>query len=356
MFYNCESLELLNLNNFNLSIASEMSYMLYNCLNLEYINLKNAKETSNLNYNYIFNGVPENIVFCANENTARNIFLLLKNKKCPTFYCLNDWKDKQKKMILKNNEYECINEIPISSYISNIESTYINEITQNIDLTNFEDTILIESTDLITENINNSKIEDNNISQIILISDHTDKDNIENSDNYKISNELENINFIFSEDTTENNEIIDYCNVSDFYEIKCNNCLINIIYIKDNLTINLTSKYIDNFINESLNNIYNFHVFHYINNDLNFTITIFNQWYCTNLLLEYDYFEINQKLLLDRILNNLNNNKDYIFVYINMKSKSYMEVYNLSEKIRINLNLICQHCFEDNILPKKIIL
>ena len=65
MFYNCLSLTSLNLSNFVFNDMVEMSNIFNGCSNLEYINLTNLREI-NLNNN-IFEGVPDNIVVCLNE-------------------------------------------------------------------------------------------------------------------------------------------------------------------------------------------------------------------------------------------------------------------------------------------------
>ena len=269
-----------------------MQSMFRYCINLQYINMKNSIEYNNLYYNYIFEYIPENIVYCVNQDKAPNINRILKNKKCSTEYCLDNWKEKQKKMIYQNNEYICEISIENTTYIDYIfNTTYINEITDNIDF-NFSSDI-----NLIT----------NSTSDIIFISDE-----------------------------------IDYAD-----------CIVTINYIDYNLTMNNISNYIYDYINGSSNNIKNLNVNHYINKNLNFTITIFNTWYCTNLLLLYDYFEINTNLLSDKLNNNLKNKNNYIFIYINMNNKNYIEIYDMSKKSKININLICPDCFEGNNLILK---
>ena len=49
-------------------------------VNLQYINLINAKENESLFYTNIFDNVPENIVYCINENNAPNLNFILKKK------------------------------------------------------------------------------------------------------------------------------------------------------------------------------------------------------------------------------------------------------------------------------------
>ena len=296
MFYACRNLKSLDISNFNISSVINMDRMFAFCYSLKYINLKNAVENNNLNVYNMFSSVPENIVYCIDDINAPKIYLMLKNKKCSTLYCLNNWEEKQKNIILINKVYECIIPIPTTSYI--YDSTNIAYITEN-------------------NNIINKSSEDTDISQTILKIEETDKATI------------------------------------DFFEKNCSNCFINIIYVKDNLTLNAISNFKDNYINNIINNIDNTSVYHYINTDLNFTITIFNMWDCTKLLFEYGYFEINPKFIFKGLNIHLNDIKDYIFVYTNMKRKSYIEIYDINTKSKININLNCPNCFKENILKIK---
>ena len=317
MFYNCTNLEKLNLSNFDTHLVNFMDYMFYNCKNLQYLNMKKAIEFSGLYfYNFMFDNVPENIVYCLNEANAPKINSLLKNKSCSVYYCLDNWKEKQKKMLLVNDKYIC--------EISILETTNL---------------ISFENTELISYNINNSNDETNFIDQ--------NTENMNNSTDFEISTIIENnSNDLIS--STQNNEFIEYCNESNFFHGKCNDCIINISYIKDNLTLDILSEYINDFINKISNNdIYNFSVNHYININMNFSITIFTIWYCTNLLLEYDYFEINPNVIFNKLNNNFNNKNDYIFVYTNMKNKNYIEIYDRYGKNKINISLLYNNYLQE---------
>ena len=80
---------------------------------MEYINLKSFNlELFEIGKYYqiydMFKGVPENIVYCTNEpNNFTILRNTLKEKKCSVEYCLDNWKEKQRKMVLINNIYEC---------------------------------------------------------------------------------------------------------------------------------------------------------------------------------------------------------------------------------------------------------
>ena len=269
MFFNCTFLESLNLSNFDISSITNMNSMFFNCTNLNYINLINSKENNDMTLFYLFEGVPDNIVYCIDEINAPNINSILKEKKCSTLYCDNDWKNKQKEMFLVNGKYEC----EISSQI----------------IINYDSSDNIANTELIKDN--------------------------------------------------------NYCTEYDFYQRKCNDCIINIDVANSNLTNIIISRYINNYINQTIaeNHIVN----HYYNKFLNYTITIFNKWHCTNLLLEYDYFEINPSIIFTKLNHNLNVQNNYTFIYINQNYKNYIEIYDPSQIKKINIDSICPHCFEE---------
>ena len=78
--------------------------MFYNCSNLQYINIQNFIENENANFSNIFYGVPDNIVYCSNNDENKpNIIEILKNKSCVFNDCSNNWKLKRKKIIDDNN-------------------------------------------------------------------------------------------------------------------------------------------------------------------------------------------------------------------------------------------------------------
>ena len=283
MFFNCTFLEQLNLPNFDTSLVTNMNSMFFNCSKLNYVNIINFKENDWVKLFYIFDGVPENIVYCVNEENSPAINEILKNKKCSVKFCGNDWENKQKKLYLINNEYEC-------EY--NIINDTINSENENTEII-YDSNYYIENTELINDNNN--------------------------------------------------------CNENDFYQGKCNDCTMNIDKINYNLTNFILPSNIYNYINETT--IPNYIVNHYFNTSLNYTITIFNKWQCTNLLLEYDFFEINPAIIYNKLNTNLNPNNthnNYIFVYINHNYKNYIEIYNPFEIRKINIELNCPECFEEN--------
>ena len=96
MFYNCELLKTINLSLFDISKVTDMTNMFNNCKNLQYINLQNAIELDSLMVTNIFGFIKENIVYCVNEEEAPKISKLLKEKKCSTKDCSNNWKNSVK--------------------------------------------------------------------------------------------------------------------------------------------------------------------------------------------------------------------------------------------------------------------
>ena len=81
-----------------------MNDMFYDCNNLEYINLNNSVENPNSNVSNIFHGVPNNIVFCSsNEENLANIISEFKVRECVINDCTNNWRAKIKKYIDEKN-------------------------------------------------------------------------------------------------------------------------------------------------------------------------------------------------------------------------------------------------------------
>ena len=122
MFYDCSSLISLNLSSFDTSYVLDMKYMFYNCLSLTSLNLSNFvfkdvemsnifNGCSNLEYinlikisekkleDFIFEGVPENIVICLNENLIGEKLNIIKDSSCKKLDCSLNWKLNRKKLV-----------------------------------------------------------------------------------------------------------------------------------------------------------------------------------------------------------------------------------------------------------------
>ena len=112
MFYNCISLTSLNLSNFDGSSVIWIESMFDGCQNLEYINLKNyhiSDHINNINYNNIFNGIPENIFICLNEENEPQLASLIKNKACASIDITDNPSFNKKEMInlTEKCKYSC---------------------------------------------------------------------------------------------------------------------------------------------------------------------------------------------------------------------------------------------------------
>ena len=405
MFYECILLKFLNLSHFNSQSVTRMDFMFYDCKNLEYINLKNEIGYISLDsYKSIFFGVRENIVYCINKNNSKNISLILENIKCSTYSCSDDWKEKQKNIYLINGIYECKEQIELSSEESdliNIEYTTIINDTNNFtnnsniinDVNNFTNNsniindannfannsdIINDANDLtnnsniindannITNNSNDEYItiinETNNFtnnSNIInnknnftnnpnITSDANSFTNDSNHENTTIINDINNFTNNSNNENTNNliDISIDY-NEGDNLRKKC---IIEIENTTEELTYSILEKNLKDY-NNILKSINKSFVNHIINKNLNFTITIFKDWICTNLLLEYGFFEINPSTIYYKINNStyIYDKNNYIFVYTNHNYKNYIEIYDIyEEKNVINNRSFCPGCLEGN--------
>ena len=110
MFKECNKLVSVDISNLNTKSLSFLSYLFANCVNLEYINMSNFIESSNVNVSNMFDDVPDNIVYCINDEAAvPNIMSELSKKKYAINDCSKNWKSNKKKLIEENGLYvdEC---------------------------------------------------------------------------------------------------------------------------------------------------------------------------------------------------------------------------------------------------------
>ena len=103
MFYNCSSLTSLDLSNFNISKINSAYHMFGNCNNLEYLNIENFIFFQGKDYGDIFENTPKNIIICANESNINEQTNPIFLAECVTISCSDDWKEKRKKINLKDN-------------------------------------------------------------------------------------------------------------------------------------------------------------------------------------------------------------------------------------------------------------
>ena len=110
MFNGCLLLTSLDLSNFITSNLKISNKMFLNCRNLEYIHFQNFDEskitTDTKFYLDMFLNISANAVICINETiTQYKIFPQIKeNITCSVIDCTNNWKSKQKKLYIENNE------------------------------------------------------------------------------------------------------------------------------------------------------------------------------------------------------------------------------------------------------------
>ena len=92
MFNGCSSLISLDLSYFITSKVTQMIGMFFDCVYLEYINMNNFEETILDSASAMFQNIPENVVVCINTDNNRKIFSVLGGKRCYVLDCSNNWK------------------------------------------------------------------------------------------------------------------------------------------------------------------------------------------------------------------------------------------------------------------------
>ena len=290
LFNGCSSLISLNLSNFKTSTVKDFSKMFYSCSNLEYINIYSFSFSKVTSAEKIFTGTPDNIVYCINNDNSNSEYLkTLTNKKCPINYCLDNWKDKQKKIIdeirecidecFKNENYsylygnKCYSKCPEGTHQSS-DNQHICEKDNIICPENFP-YILEESNECIKEcqisdffknkckiNNLNINIQKNIINNIINQIQEKPMDSfllniLNNNKNDELKNEKNLFYQITSSDNQNNNE---YSNISSIKLGECENILKNNYKIDKNESL-LIFKY-DLFLPELSIPIIGYDVFH----------------------------------------------------------------------------------------------
>jgi len=146
MFYSCISLSSLNLSNFNTSSFEDISSIFENCKKLEYVNFYPLISNENMNISNMFLETPDMFIYCLNDDIKNeNILAQLESKECKYRDCVHDVetsKEKRFENLRKTIEIfndKCIfkslqfmsQEFIISDQIPNI-SIYFYEIDSNI--------------------------------------------------------------------------------------------------------------------------------------------------------------------------------------------------------------------------------
>ena len=121
----------------------------------------------------------------------------------------------------------------------------------------------------------------------------------------------------------------------------CGNCELNIE--NNNVEFNENLIKIEDYLNFKKDDL----VLHYINENYDYSITIFKAWECTELLWKKNYYKfntsnlnalLNKKLHIDK--NNL------IYVFITKSFKNYLGIYDSSNKNKIDIENKCSQCIE----------
>ena len=146
------------------------------------------------------------------------------------------------------------------------------------------------------------------------------------------------VNGEYCQQCAPNNELI-------FDKTICGACQVDIKYITDDLNLGIIHSLKNKYFDENINNLT--YVPHYINQNTNFSITIFRSWECTKLLFSKGYFYLNTELLSKKLVQTTGESLTsltYIFVsYSN--NRNYIEIYD-SKNTLINLNQICPECLK----------
>ena len=133
MFYNCRKLVFLNLSSFNTSLVKDMTNMFRDCSKLNYLNIGNFNENNQPLIDDMFRGIPDNIIYCINDELLTpGINILLEDKNCKIKNCDYYWKENYNNIIeIRKNDindiclYKEIKNISNNFYFSNLTNTSI---------------------------------------------------------------------------------------------------------------------------------------------------------------------------------------------------------------------------------------
>ena len=101
MFEGLNLLTTLDLSKFDTSKVEEIDKIFYGCESLEYINMKNFNQMGGLfDFGNMFYIVPKNVIICVNEsNIPQNVLSQIKGLKFYKNDCSNNWKLSQQKIL-----------------------------------------------------------------------------------------------------------------------------------------------------------------------------------------------------------------------------------------------------------------
>ena len=108
MFVGCSSLSSLDLSKFEFKSVSNAENMFNGCSELNYVNINNFSDINGAGK--MFEGVKDNLVLCiGDESKAPNLVGTIKSDKCKILDCSENYKDNQKKLIIKEgNNKTCL--------------------------------------------------------------------------------------------------------------------------------------------------------------------------------------------------------------------------------------------------------
>ena len=105
MFANCNSLTSLDISNFDIFKVKDLRKMFLSCTNLEYLNIHNFYKTPEMEIDDMFYGIPENTLFCYNNHSEEmdEIRAQIIKKKCYVEDCSSYWVEKKKNYIFETD-------------------------------------------------------------------------------------------------------------------------------------------------------------------------------------------------------------------------------------------------------------
>ena len=334
MFQGCASLKYVDISNFNTELVNSFDYLFYGCSNLKFINFNFANISGSFTTIDMLNNVPDNIVYCINDENLNMMNTIIEelntNKLCSINDCTDNWYQNQKKIVTEttcvddctseNSNYiflydnKCLNECPDGNNLVTINDDKIcliecpenypfiknGECSENCDSIEFLNKICYINDDYN----NNIEIKENIINEI--------SDNIKNNNN-EINNLL----------SLNNNELrIIYPN--ELYQITTsyNQYINDYINGETKIVLGWCESYLRNYYNVSNAELLIIYKIDYYIYDFLIPITEYQVFYQRKYyLLDLNYCE-NQYILI-QIPVSINENEIY-------KYNPYSEYYNNS--------------------------
>ena len=126
-------------------------------------------------------------------------------------------------------------------------------------------------------------------------------------------------------------------------ETSCGSCMIAELIVKDEVTMENMDKFKQTYINNYKNNLDVAAI--YSNPSLNYTLSIFRTWQCTEVLIAEKYYKLDISELLEKLKKKFNKpGRTFLFSFLNYNYRSYFEVYDLDSNKKINIEVECPEC------------